>query len=34
MNLYVYGYGPEAEVLEPQTLREEVVRRLTAVIGD
>lgn len=29
----VLGYGPEAEVLEPQTLRAEVVRRLTVAIG-
>ena len=28
----VLGYGPEAEVLEPATLRDEVVRRLTAVL--
>ena len=28
----VLGYGPEAEVLEPAVLRDEVVRRLTAVL--
>jgi proteasome accessory factor B len=28
----VLGYGPEAEALEPETLRAEVLRRLTAVL--
>ena len=28
----VLGYGPEAEALEPETLRTEVVRRLTEAL--
>ena len=30
----VLGYGPEAEALEPPTLRAEVVRRLTEAVID
>jgi proteasome accessory factor B len=29
----ILGFGPDAEVLEPASLRDEVVRRLTAAIG-
>jgi predicted DNA-binding transcriptional regulator YafY len=27
----ILGFGPDAEVLEPPSLRDEVIRRLTAV---
>jgi predicted DNA-binding transcriptional regulator YafY len=30
---HVLQYGPEAEVIEPQSLREEIVRRLGGLAG-